>query len=153
MTETTPVPLARLLTMASRHLIDALHERLRRAGWTDVRPSYGFVLLAVRDAAVTTTELATLLGVSKQAASKLVDAMIDGGFVQRVTDDDRRLRRITLAPRGHDLLRAVEAIYGELEASWAESIGTDGVDAVRDHLTRVLLRAHGGALPAVRPVT
>ena len=43
-----PVPMARLLAMAYRQLIDGLHERLPAVGFTDVRPSYGFVLLAVR---------------------------------------------------------------------------------------------------------
>jgi hypothetical protein len=42
-------PLARLFAIAYRLLIDSLHERLQARGWTDVRPAYGFVLLAARD--------------------------------------------------------------------------------------------------------
>ena len=41
------VPLARLLLLAHRQLVDGLHERLRERGWTDVRESYGFVLLVL----------------------------------------------------------------------------------------------------------
>ena len=43
-----PIPLARLLAMAYRQLIDDLHDRLAREGYTDVRPEFGYVLLAAR---------------------------------------------------------------------------------------------------------
>ncbi len=73
------VPLARLLAMAYRHLVVGLHERLAARGWRDVRPQYGYVLLACRDRPTTSGELAGMLGVSKQAASKLADAHGRGG--------------------------------------------------------------------------
>ena len=43
------VPLARLFAIAYRHLVVGLHERLVARGWRDVRPHYGYVLLACRD--------------------------------------------------------------------------------------------------------
>ncbi|MCU1617435.1 MAG: transcriptional regulator, MarR family, partial [Frankiales bacterium] len=42
------VPLARLFAMAYRLLVDGLHERLAERGWSDVRPAFGFVLLALQ---------------------------------------------------------------------------------------------------------
>ena len=77
------VPLARLFAVALRTLIDDLHDGLVERGWVDVRRSYGFVLLALRERETTTTELAGLLGVSKQATSKQLDAMETGGYVRR----------------------------------------------------------------------
>ena len=44
------------------------------------------VLLAARDQPTSVTELAGLMGMTKQAASKLVDAMVSGGYLQRGTD-------------------------------------------------------------------
>ena len=52
------IPLARLFAMAYRDLIDGLHERLRARGWHDVRPAFGFVLLAARDESTTVTAIA-----------------------------------------------------------------------------------------------
>ena len=147
-----PVPMARLLAMAYRQLIDGLHSRLPAAGFTDVRPSYGFVLLAVRDRPTTIVDLAALLGVTKQAASKLVGAMHDAGYVRRTTTAaDARAKNIELAPRGVELLSAVEAIYSELESEWAAAIGRPSLDRMRDDLSNVLLVAGGGRLPEVRP--
>jgi DNA-binding MarR family transcriptional regulator len=146
------VPLARLLAMSYRLLIDGLHTRLREQGWTDVRPAFGFVLLATRDRATTSTELATVLGVSKQAASKLVDAMEDAGYVSRSPGvRDARERTVELAERGHRLLTAVEAIYRDLEAEWSAVIGDRAVTQTRRNLSRVVLAAHGGEFPAIRP--
>ena len=147
-----PVPMARLLAMGYRQLIDGLHSRLPAAGFRDVRPSYGFVLLAVRDRPTTIVDLAGLLGVTKQAASKLVGAMDGAGYVQRTTDpNDARAKNIELARRGAELLKAVEAIYDELESEWAATIGEASVHRMRRDLCSVLLVAHDGRLPHVRP--
>ena len=145
-------PLARLFAIAYRLLIDGLHERLRARGWSDVRPAFGFVLLAARDEPTTSTELAALMGTTKQAASKLVDTMVATGYVRRaVGTDDARQRPIRLTPRGNQLLSAVEEIYVELEREWADIIGPAQLRQIRDDLLRVLTVAHDGELPPVRP--
>lgn len=144
--------MARLLAMSYRLLIDGLHSRLRDQGWTDVRPAFGFVLLATRDRATTSTELASVLGVSKQAACKLVDAMEDAGYVSRSPGvRDARQRTVELAERGHRLLDAVEQIYRDLDAEWAAVIGDRAVEQTRRNLSRVVLAAHGGVFPSIRP--
>jgi DNA-binding MarR family transcriptional regulator len=146
------VPLARLFAMAFRDMVDGLHARLAERGWRDVRPAFGFVLLAVRERPATTTELASRLGTTKQAASKLVGAMVDAGYLaNRAHPEDSRAKLATLTPRGHLLLAAVEEVYRELEAQWAELIGRAGVEVLRDHLGTVLRATHGGRLPPVRP--
>ncbi|MGZ7022185.1 MAG: MarR family winged helix-turn-helix transcriptional regulator [Ilumatobacteraceae bacterium] len=147
-----PVPMARLLAMAYRLLIDELHSRLPAKGWTDVRPSYGFVLLAARGRSTSTVELARLLGVSKQAASKLVGAMEEAGYLRRsAAERDGRMHSIELADRGEQLLVAVEGIYAELEAGWSSVIGDKEVERLRRDLSTVLRAANDGQLPKVRP--
>jgi DNA-binding MarR family transcriptional regulator len=151
-TGTPAVPLARLFAIAYRDMVDGLHATLAERGWRDVRPAFGFVLLAVRGQGRTTTELAALLGTTKQAASKLVGAMVRAGYLAHgAHPGDSRAKPVTLTPRGHGLLAAVEEIYAELEARWAEVIGRPALEAVRTHLTTVLRATHGGQLPAIRP--
>jgi DNA-binding MarR family transcriptional regulator len=145
-------PLARLFAIAYRQLIDGLHDRLRGLGWTDVRPAFGFVLLAARDQPTSVTELAGSMGVTKQAASKLVDAMVSSGYVRRGADpQDGRQRPVSLTGRGEELLSAVEQVYAELEDRWAMVIGTPQVDRMRHDLARVLCDPRDGQLPPVRP--
>jgi DNA-binding MarR family transcriptional regulator len=147
-----PVPIARLLAMAYRMLMDDLHRELRDRGWTDVRPAFGFVLLATRDEPTTAKQLGELMGTTKQAASKLLDVMEESGYIRRsVGGTDARRREAELTAQGRRLLVAVEGIYDELESAWVDSIGERGVDRLRHDLTRVLRDRNEGALPPVRP--
>jgi DNA-binding MarR family transcriptional regulator len=147
-----PVPLARLLTLAARHLVDQLHERLRARGWRDIRPSYGYVLLACRAGRPTSVELAAVLGVSKQAAAKMVDAMVEADLLARgAAAGDGRAKPLRLTRRGRRLLEVVEEVYRELEAEWAGVIGRPAVEATRGSLAAVLESAYGDGLPPLRP--
>ena len=148
------MPLARLFAMALRSLIDDLHERLDQRGWPAMRPLHGFALLAVRDGdqPATVVSLAALLGVTKQAASKLVTAMEEAGHVRRaVHADDGRAKAVTLTDQGAQLLATVEEIYAELEAEWGAVLDADRVESIRRDLLQVLRATHGDALPALRP--
>ena len=146
------IPLARLMAMAFRTLMDDLHAHLARHGWKDVRPAYGYVLLAARDGAITVTEVAALLGMTKQAASKLVETMVGEGYLRRGDHpEDARSKQLRLAAKGTRLLTTVEAIYGEIEAEWAAILGAAALERMRGDLTRVLRELHDGGLPAIRP--
>jgi len=150
--DVTDVPLARLFAMAFRYLIDELHARLADRGWPPMRPPYGFVLVAARERPLTSGAIAELMGMTKQAASKLVDAMEGEGFVRRRPDgDDARAKLVELTPRGHELLAAVEEIYADLESEWAKVVGRRRVEAIRADLLTVLRTAHDGDLPPIRP--
>lgn len=146
------VPLARLFAMALNTLIDDLHARLAARGFDDVRPAFGFVLLAARNKSVTAKEIAEQNGTSKQAATKLLALMESRNYLRRApSGSDGRERPVELTPRGRRLLVRVEVIYRELEAEWARVIGGAGVEAVRSGVTHALRARHGGALPPVRP--
>ena len=148
----TTTPLARLFALAYRLLIDGLHERLAERSWAGVRPAFGFVLLQLAPGPATLKDLTAALGTSKQAVSQLVDDMVATGYATRATHPgDARARTVALTPRGRELLSAVEDIYGELEAGWAEVLGDGAVDRLRADLDTVLRSAHGGTLPAIRP--
>jgi DNA-binding MarR family transcriptional regulator len=146
-------PLARLFAIAARSLVDDLHERLAVRGWRDVRQYDGYVLLAARDVGIRSSEVSVLMGITKQAASKQVDSMVERGLVRRqVHPDDRRAKLVTLSPRGRRLLVAVEEIYVELEQRWAAILGFRQLQSLRDDLVTVLNELHGGRLPPVRPM-
>src|SRR5262245_41059466 len=121
--------------MALRSLVDDLHLQLAERGWGDARPAYGFVLLAARKGSPSVTEVAGLEGITKQAASKLVDSMEAGGYVTRTSGTgDQRRRPIVLTAQGRRFLATVEEIYGDLEAEWSGVIGREQVEAMRSGL-------------------
>jgi DNA-binding MarR family transcriptional regulator len=148
-----PIPLARLLAMSFRTMIDELHLRLADRGWSDVRPAYGFVLLALREGPTSAKDVAALMGTTKQAASQLVDAMEAAGLLTRVASSrDGRVRELVIAGGGRELLVAVEEVYAEIEAAWAAQAGARDLEATRRALQRVVRSANDDRLPAVRPI-
>jgi DNA-binding MarR family transcriptional regulator len=146
------MPLARLFAMAFRHLIDGLHARLAARGWGAMRPPFGFVLVAASQGPLTGAAIAELMGTTKQAASKLVDAMEAEGYVRREAGGvDARSKAVALTDRGRRLLDDVEAIYADLEAEWSEVVGRPRVEAMRADLLAAMRAFHDGELPPIRP--
>jgi DNA-binding MarR family transcriptional regulator len=146
-------PLGRLLAMALAAVIDELHERLAAPGWPRVRPMWGFVLLALRDRPRNIGEVGELLGVTKQAAAKVVASLVDEGLVERREDPgDRRAAVLGLTPDGDRFLADAEAAYQAIEDGWAQVAGRRDVAALRRAVSVVLRSRYGPQEPPLRPV-
>ena len=128
-----------LLYGGFRTLVDRLHEELARQGHSDVRPAYGFAMQAIGRDGATATELGRRLGVSKQAAGKTVDRLVELGYAERSADAaDARRKLVRLTPRGYDVLARSATVFEQLRAEWAEQLGVDGVRAVEANLRAVV---------------
>ena len=129
-------------TAANQYLLRRLHEQ----GYNGVRTSHGYVIQNLIDEAPTVGELAARLGVTQQAASKVVVEMEGMGLVTRVPDStDSRVRRVTLTSHGEALLTAGRKARAELERAVAAEVG-DLAAAKRAVLS---LLEHTGDLVAV----
>jgi DNA-binding MarR family transcriptional regulator len=99
----------------------AVRVRLAAAGFDDLPRNGPYVLGGMANRDGTAAGLVRELGVSKQAASQLIDALVLRGYLEREIDpDDRRRLTIALTERGRAAAAAVRAgvdsIDGELEA-------------------------------------
>lgn len=145
-------PLGRLFATALAAVIDDLHERLAQAGWPRVRPLWGFVLLSLRDQPRNIGEVGALMGVSKQAAAKVVASLIDAGLVDR--DDhptDGRASLIRLSAEGGRFLRDVETAYRAIEETWVGAVGPRRMATMRSVLSDAVSDRYGPDLPPLRP--
>jgi DNA-binding MarR family transcriptional regulator len=134
-----------LITAANRCLADRLREAVATAGGERMRPSFGFVLRAVAAEEPTVTRLAEMLGVSKQAASRLADNMVDLGYLERLSDaDDRRRTRLRLSKTGHRIRTRALAESAAMEEELQERFGDTQVKHFRNVITD-FIEAHGGA--------
>lgn len=128
-----------LLFGGFRTLIDRLHAELARQGHPDVRPAYGFAMQAIGRGGATASELGRRLGVSKQAAGKTIDRLVELGYAERSADAaDARRKLVRLTPRGHDALARSAAVFEQLRTEWAEQLGTDRVRALEAALREVV---------------
>jgi DNA-binding MarR family transcriptional regulator len=147
------LPLGRALTIAVRLLVDDMHDRLAERGFADLRPAHGYVLNAAAGDGATASEIAALLGITKQGAAKVVAELVDSGYVTRSpSGSDRRARPVTLTARGSAALAAAAEIQRQLEREWAALSSDRDIAALRRVLARVLA-AHDveGRPPPLRP--
>ncbi|MFE7775899.1 MarR family winged helix-turn-helix transcriptional regulator [Streptomyces sp. NPDC057445] len=128
-----------LLFAGFRTLIDRLHSELARQGHPDLRPAHGFAMQAVGVDGATASEVGRRLGVSKQAAGKTVDRLVSMGYAERVDDPtDARRKTVRLTPHGLDALARSVAVFDELRAEWALTLGGRRLDALEKDLRAVV---------------
>jgi DNA-binding MarR family transcriptional regulator len=145
-------PLARLLAIALSMAVDDLHERLAERGWQRTRPLWGFVLLSLREQPGSISQIGALLGMTKQAAAKVVAGLEDADLVERVADRrDRRATVTRLTRRGRKFLADVDDIYTEIEADWERTIGKRQLSAVQTGLGALITAHWGDERPSIRP--
>lgn len=134
-----------LVNAASRCIADRLLDAVATAGGDKMRPSFGFVLRAVAAEEPTVSRLAELLGVTKQAASRLADDMVELGYLHRSERaDDRRSKRLHLSPTGQRIRDRALAESQAMEDELRHHFGAAAVDDLRNVLIG-FVENHGGA--------
>jgi DNA-binding MarR family transcriptional regulator len=124
-----------LLFGGFRSIIDELNAELARRGHPDLRPAHGFALQAIGPRGATATEVGRRLGISKQAAGKTIDRLVEIGYVQKVGDDsDRRRKLVRITPRGRDALALSAMIFENIRSRWQATLGTTRLSALEEDL-------------------
>ncbi|WP_449447700.1 MarR family winged helix-turn-helix transcriptional regulator [Thermomonas brevis] len=101
----------------------AIRTALAEAGFDDIPGNGLFVVGAVARTRLPMASLVRALGVTKQAAGKLVDTLALRGYVERVADpDDRRRLLVAPTPRGAAAAEAIRAATGGIDAQLAARV-------------------------------
>ncbi|MFI6492663.1 MarR family winged helix-turn-helix transcriptional regulator [Streptomyces sp. NPDC050564] len=128
---------AALLAVAGE-LTQRIHEGVVARGFEGLRPAHGFAFTRLAPDGATVTDLAAHLGVTKQAASQLVEELVRKGFVERRPHpDDARARLIVLTERGWACTRAAEEAAADVVRGWSGLLGEGEMRALRDRLVRI----------------
>ncbi len=144
-----------LLGLAYQQFVAELHEHLAEHGFTGLRPAFGYAFKALQNEAMTTTELATRLGITPQGAAKTVEEMVTAGYVARIPDPaDRRARRLVLTGRCQTLLAVAHEFHQGFEQNLAAGLGRDKLATLRDFLGAIIARASSpdGLARAIRQI-
>ncbi|MFI5491592.1 MarR family winged helix-turn-helix transcriptional regulator [Actinoplanes sp. NPDC051859] len=127
-----------LLLSATRALVDGIDAGVRARGFTDLRPAHGFAFARIAGGGATVMQLAEHLGVTKQAASQMVDELTRKGYVDRHPHpDDARAKLIVLTEKGWACTRAADEASADILRPWADALGPERVAALRHDLARL----------------
>ena len=116
-------------------LVDGIQDGLAQRGFDDVRPAHGFAFARLSESPATTAQLAAHLGITKQAASQVVQHLEALGYLKRVPDPaDGRARLLVLTARGHACTVAARQAATETVASWERELGPGRHEQLRSAL-------------------
>ena len=133
-----------LLTAAAAGVSEAVLRQLARSGFSDVRPSHGYVFQHLLVQPMPINELGARLGMTAQGASKLVIELEKLGYVRRApAAEDRRTHVVELTERGRAVVDAGRAARASLTAEVEQLLGPRGLRQLLRMLRQVAERTGG----------
>jgi DNA-binding MarR family transcriptional regulator len=122
-----------LLAKASQRWNERLHARFVAAGYPDVRPSYGSILVPLfEEDGLRMGELAARARLSKQTMTTMVRLLERDGLVERRADpSDGRASLVFLTERARGFRPAAAATLAELDRLVVATLSARGRDELR----------------------
>ena len=138
-----------LLAKAAQHWNELLAERFADAGYGDVSPSYGSVLLPLfEEDGLRLGELARRARLSKQTMTELVRRLERDGLVERRPDPrDGRAALVCLTPRARGFEPVAAEVLSELDGRVRSLLDDAQVGALKAALRKLLDLGDEGSLP------
>jgi DNA-binding MarR family transcriptional regulator len=131
-TETEETNIPALMRWARGSYGQAVRRSLAIAGYDDLPRNGAFVLGGMANLGGSAADMIRGLGVTKQAASQLIDTLVLRGYLTREVDaEDRRRLTITLTERGRGAAEAVRAAVEAIDAELADSITPEQLAGLR----------------------
>lgn len=141
------IPLPALLRHARTAYGSAMRGALENAGYNDIPKNGLYVIggLALGAGDIPLAVLIRDLRISKQAAGQLVDALVNGGYLDRTVDEqDRRRLVVTLTERGRAAAATQTAARERIDAALLAKVGQQCIDQTRVALAALAEMAGGG---------
>ena len=144
-------PIPALLTQVKNAALEKLFVRMAEEGYGDVREGHGCVFGFIdMENGSRLTDLAEAAGLTKQAVGEAVGELERLGYLERAScPDDGRAKIIRLTERGRAAALAGRRMFAEIEQEWADELGEDLVQSLREAAERI---AELDGSPAPRPV-
>jgi DNA-binding MarR family transcriptional regulator len=129
-----------LLAKATQRWNELLAERFAAAGFGEVRPSYGSLLVPLfEEDGLRMSELASRARLSKQTMTTMVRLLERDGLVRRLPDPrDGRAARVFLTARARAFHPVAERVLAELDELVAARLSPTDLDRLRAMLKGVM---------------
>ena len=142
-------PIPALLRAARGSYAQAIRAHLAAEGIDDLPRNGPFVLGGMANRGGSASEVIEWLGVTKQAASQLIDTLVLRGFLTReINLEDRRRLTIELTDRGRAAAAAVRSGIEAIDAQLAGMLSPAQMEGLRSGLAalgQIKERMHGGS--------
>ena len=124
-----------LIQEVSEKIDDRARDLRKQAGMKDVRPSDAKVAMLVARRSRGLTEIATKLGISRQAAHRSLQRLQEMGAVSfEHPPGGKREKIASLTPLGAKAQDAISSVIEHIETDVAKVVGKDGLEDLRSAL-------------------
>lgn len=121
----------------------AIRANLQAAGFGDMPRQGSRIVGGIARNGLNLTDVSEVLGVSKQAASQLVDTLVVRGYVERVPHpDDRRRMTVALTDRGRSAAQEIRDAVESVDAELTGRVGEPEVAVARRVLGQLVELSH-----------
>jgi DNA-binding MarR family transcriptional regulator len=128
----TPVP------ALTGELMKRIRDAFATEDWEGLRQSHFRLMSQVPREGISVTDLAVLIGMTKQGCGQFVAQLTGSGHLEIGDDpDDRRVRLVFRTAAGDRTMKAVEARILRIERDWAHRVGRDRYAVFRDVLEEI----------------
>ncbi len=127
--------LAQLFMRAFYWADEGLQNALKKQGWPGITRAQSLVFVNISEGVTRPSEIASRVGVTRQAIHQTINEMVDLGYLTLEPDpSDRRAKVVVYTEKGQQVGGAAVEALREIEHSLSRRIGTDRVTALRDAL-------------------
>ncbi len=135
--ETVDTNLAQLFMRAFYWADEGLQNSLKRKGWPSITRAQSLVFVNIGEGVTRPSEIASRVGVTRQAIHQTINELVEMGFLQLEADPrDRRAKVVVYTDSGAKIGRdAVDALQ-QVETALSSRIGEARVHALRDALVQ-----------------
>jgi DNA-binding MarR family transcriptional regulator len=110
----------------------AIRANLQAAGFGDLPRQGSRVVGGIARNGLNLTDVSEVLGVSKQAASQLVDTLVVRGYVERIPHpDDRRRMTVGLTDRGRGAAEEIRDAVEAVDRALTDRVGAEDLSVAR----------------------
>src|SRR5215218_2277885 len=134
------LPLEELLPLWNRMFWwSGVRPMFRRMVEADLTMAESVVLRSLQRGPLTVAEAASCLMLSNSAASRAVDRLVRDGYIEREENPgDRRQKRLTLAPKGAELVQEMEGIAVDGLRQLTATLSPEECETMRALLVRMI---------------
>ncbi|HKV54667.1 MAG TPA: MarR family transcriptional regulator [Candidatus Binataceae bacterium] len=133
-----------LLRAARTAYGSAMRAALAEAGFDDIPKNGLYVIGALRRSGTPLSRIIQELGVSKQSAGQLVDALVLRGYLEReIDEEDRRRLTVSLSERGRAVADIARKAGERVDALLAKKVGREHVVQTRKTLMALIAQSRG----------
>ena len=131
--------LGRMLLKLERQFTRQVLHKLAENGIDDITLRHFVVIPYIDDKGIRAVEIARQVGISKQAVSKLVDELVQKGYLELKADPtDGRAFLVLMSNKGNEFLKLAIQYTQQVEKQWSNQVGEQDFKSMKSAMTILL---------------